>query len=366
MATHSSTLAWEIPWTEEPGRLQSMGSWRVGHNWATSLSLFTFMHWRRKWQPTPVCLPWESQGREPGGPPSMGSHRVKQWSHAVFWILCLFVSILIFLVLTFSSFPVLPSPGLNSIHSTLIIFGSYLTKIVFSTIVIQSLSCVRLFETPWTAEQQTSLSPTISQSLPNIMSIESVMLSNHLILCHPLLLLPSFCPSIRVFSNELALRIGWPKYWSFSFSISPSNEYSRLISFRIDWFDLFAVQGTLRSLIQHHNSKPSSRRHSTFFMVQVSLLYMTTGKTIALTIWTFASKAMSLLINNPSRLFTVTCTKVKTEVLGHRASVFVSREASGFRAILYLNYCSYFMFLIWGSALYLLSSNINSNIKLSF
>ena len=127
-------------------------------------------------------------------------------AHAVFWILCLFVSILIFLVLTFSSFPVLPSPGLNIIHSTLIIFGSYLTKIVFSTIVIQSLSRVRLFETPWTAEQQASLSPTISQSLPNIMSIESVMLSNHLILCHPLLLLPSFFPSIRVFSNELALR----------------------------------------------------------------------------------------------------------------------------------------------------------------
>ena len=258
----------------------------------------------------------------------------------------MFVSILIFLVLTFSSFPVLPSPGLNIMHSTLIIFGSYLTKIVFSTIVIQSLSRVRLFETPWTAEQQASLSPTISQSLLNIMSIESVMLSNHLILCHPLLLLPSFFPSIRVFSNELALRIGWPKYWSFSFSISPSNESSRLISFRIDWFDLFAVQGTLRSLIQHHNSKPSSRRHSTFFMVQVSLLYMTTGKTIALTIWTFVSKVMSLLLNNPSRLFTITCTKVKTEVLGHRASVFVSREAIGFRAILYLNYCSYFMFLI--------------------
>ena len=184
-------------------------------------------------------------------------------SHAVFWMLCLFVSI-IFLVLTFFSFPVLSSPGLDIIHSTSIIFGGYLTKI-FSVIVIQSLSCVRLFETPWTAEQQDSLSLAISQSLPNIMSIESVMLSNHLILCHPLLLLPSIFPSIKVFSNELAFHIRWPKYWSFS--ISPSNEYSRLISFRIGWFDLLAVQGTLRSLIQHRNSKPSSHRHSTFFMV---------------------------------------------------------------------------------------------------
>ena len=161
-------------------------------------------------------------------------------------MLCLFVSI-IFLVLTFFSFPVLSSPGLNIIHSTSIIFGGYLTKILFSVIVIQSLSRVRLFETPWTAEQQDSLSLAISQSLPNIMSIESVMLSNHLILCHPLLLLPSIFPSIRVFSNELVFHIRWPKYWSFS--ISPSNEYSRLISFRIGWFDLLAVQETLKSLL---------------------------------------------------------------------------------------------------------------------
>ena len=150
-------------------------------------------------------------------------------SHAVFWMLCLFVSI-IFLVLTFFSFPVLSSPGLNIIHSTSIIFGGYLTKILFSVIVIQSLSRVRLFETPWTAEQQDSLSLAISQSLPNIMSIESVMLSNHLILCHPLLLLPSIFPSIKVFSNESSLHIRWPKYWSFSFSISPSSQCSGLIS----------------------------------------------------------------------------------------------------------------------------------------
>ena len=119
------------------------------------------------------------------------------------------------------------------------------------------------------------------------MSIELVMPSNYLILCHPLLLLPSIFPSIRVFSNKSVLRIRWPKYWSFSFSISPSNEYSELISYRMDWFDLLAVPGTLKSLLQHHNSKASLLRHSAFFMVQLSHLYMTTGKTIALTIWTF-------------------------------------------------------------------------------
>ena len=137
------------------------------------------------------------------------------------------------------------------------------------------------------------------------MSIESVMPSNHLILCHPLLLLPSIFPSIRVYSNESVLCIRWPKYWSFSFSISPSNEYSRLISFRIDWFDLFAVQGTLKSLLQHHSSKASILQHSAFFMVQLSYPYMTTGKTIALTRWTFVGKVMSLLFNMQSRFVIV-------------------------------------------------------------
>ena len=127
------------------------------------------------------------------------------------------------------------------------------------------------------------------------MSIESVMPSNHLILCHPLFLLPSIFPSIRIFSNQLALGIRWPKYWSFSFSISPFNEYSRLISFRTDWFDLLAVQGTLKSLLQHHSSKASVFECSAFFMVQLSYPYMTTEKTIALTIWTFVGKVMSLL-----------------------------------------------------------------------
>ena len=134
------------------------------------------------------------------------------------------------------------------------------------------------------------------------MSIESVMPSNHLILCHPLLLLPSVFPSIRVFSTESALLISWPKYWSFSFSINPSNEYSALISFRIDWFDLLALQGTLKSLLQHHSPKTSIHQYSAFFMVQLSHLYMTTRKTIALTGWTFVSKVMSLLYNMLSRL----------------------------------------------------------------
>ena len=143
-----------------------------------------------------------------------------------------------------------------------------------------SLSLVQLFATPWTAAHQASLSLTNSQSLLKLMSTESVMPSNNLVLCHPLLLLPSTFPSIKVFSNELEIRIRWPKYWSFSFSISPSNEYSGLISFRIDWFDILAVQGTLKSLLQHHSSKTSILRCIAFFIVQLSHPYMTTGKTI--------------------------------------------------------------------------------------
>ena len=143
--------------------------------------------------------------------------------------------------------------------------------------VVQLLSCVQFFATPCTAARQASLSFTISQSFLKLMSIESVMPSNHLILCHPLLLLPSIFPSIRVFSNESALHIRRPKHWSFSFSISPSSEYSGLISFRIDWFDLLTDQGTLRSLLQHYNLKTSILQCSVFFLVQFSHLYMTTG-----------------------------------------------------------------------------------------
>ena len=160
--------------------------------------------------------------------------------------------------------------------------------------VVQSQSRVWIFVTPWMAAHQASLSFTVSWSLLKFMSIESVMPSNHFTLCCPLLLLPSIFLSIRVFSSESALHIRWPEYWSFSFGISPSNEYSRLISFRMDWLDLLAVQGTVKGLLQHHSSKASILWHSAFFMVQFSHPYMTTGKTIALTTWTFVGKVMSL------------------------------------------------------------------------
>ena len=156
--------------------------------------------------------------------------------------------------------------------------------------------------TPWTAARQASLSITNSWSSPKLMSIKLVMPSNHLILCHPLLLPPSIFPSIRIFSNESVLHIRYPKYWSFSFSISPSNEHPGLISFSMDWLDLLAVQGTLKSLLQHHSSKASILQCSVFFIVQLSHPYMTTGKTIALTRRTFVGKVMSLLFNMLSRL----------------------------------------------------------------
>ena len=159
---------------------------------------------------------------------------------------------------------------------------------------VQLLSHVRLFATPWIAARQASLSITNFRSLLKLMSIELVIPSNHLILCHPLLL-PSIFPSFRVFSNVSGLHIRWPEFWSFRFSISPSNEYSGLMSFRMDWLDLLEVQGTLKSLLQHHSSKASILWHSAFFMVQLSHPYMTTGKTIALTRWTFVSKVTSLL-----------------------------------------------------------------------
>ena len=163
-------------------------------------------------------------------------------------------------------------------------------ELIFSS--VQSLSHVWLFATPWTAARQASLSITNSQSSPKLMSIESVMPSNHFILCRPLLLLPSIFPSIRVFSNESALRIRWPKYWSFSFNISPSNEHSGLISFWMDWLDLLAVQVTHKNLLQHHSSKASILRCLAFFTVQLSHPYMTIGKTIALMRQTSIGKVM--------------------------------------------------------------------------
>ena len=155
---------------------------------------------------------------------------------------------------------------------------------------VQSLGHVQLFATPWIATRQASLSITNSRSSPKLTCIKSVMPSSHLILCRPLLLLPPIPPSIRVFSNESTLLMRWPKYWSFSFSIDPSNEYPGLISFRMDWLDLLAVQGTLKSLLQHHSSKAPILWRSTFFTVQLSHPYMTTGKTIAFTRWTLLAK----------------------------------------------------------------------------
>ena len=193
----------------------------------------------------------------------------------------------------------------NSHHSCLYhCFGACLLvwqpleSVQFSSVA----HCVWLFATPKTAARQASLSITNTQRLPKLMSIETVMPSNHLILCRPLLHPPSIFPSIRVFSKESALRIRWPKYWSFRFNISPSNEHPGLISLRMDWLVLLAVQGTFKGLLQHHSSKASILWHSAFFIVQLSHPYTTTGKIIALTRWTFVEKVMSLLFNMLSRL----------------------------------------------------------------
>ena len=179
---------------------------------------------------------------------------------------------------------------------------SILNNFFVSLCSVQSLGCVQLFATLWTAACQASLSTANSQSLLKLMSVELVIQSNHFILYCPRLLLLSIFPSIRVFTSESVLRIRWPKYWSFSFNISPSNEHSGLISFRMDWLDLLVVQGTLNSLLQHHSSKASILWRSAFFLVQLSHPYMTNGKTIALTRWTFIDKIMSLLFNMLSRL----------------------------------------------------------------
>ena len=177
---------------------------------------------------------------------------------------------------------------------------SFQGSVQFSS--VPSLSRVRVFATPWTAACQASVSITNCWSLLQLMSTESVMPSNHLILCQPLLFLPSIFPSIGVFSKESVLCIRWPKYWSFSFNISPSNEYPGLISFRMDWLGLLAVQGTLKSLLQHYSSKTLILWHSAFFIVQLSHPYVTTEKNIALTRWTFVGKVMSLLFNMLSSL----------------------------------------------------------------
>jgi len=186
----------------------------------------------------------------------------------------------------------LQSPKVCSLHLCLFCCLAYRVVIQFSSV---AQLCPTLCD-PMNAARQASLSVTNSWNLLKFMSIKSVMPSSHLILCHPLLLLPPIPPSIRVFSNESALPMKWPKYWNFSFSISPSNEHPGLISFRMDWLDLLAVQGTRKSLLQHHSSKASILWHLAFFRVQLSHPYMTTGKTIALTRWTFVGKVMSLTI----------------------------------------------------------------------
>ena len=197
--------------------------------------------------------------------------------------------------------------GFPSIHDYLFFFFINIfffwniisTAFILCVVVVQLLSCVQLFVTSWTAAGQVSLSFSSTQSLLKLISIEMVMPSNHLILCGPLLLLSLIFPRIRVFSNKSVLHIRWPRYWSFYFSISPSNEYSGLISFKTYWFDIFPVQGTLKSLFQNHSWKASILQCSAFFMVQLSNPYMTTGKTLALTIQTFVSKVISLFFNTP-------------------------------------------------------------------
>ena len=217
--------------------------------------------WRRAWQPTPVFFPGESPWtEEPGGLQSMGSKGVgHDWGtkHSTLQLQCRSFS----------------SQWLLLFQST----GSRALRPEFSS--VQSLSRVWLFATPWIAARQASLSITNSRSSPKLLSMELVMPSSHLILCHPLLLLPPIPPSIRVFSNESTLRMRWPKFWSFSFSIRPSKEHLGLIFFTMDWLDLLAVQGTLKSLLQHYSSKASILRRSAFFTVQLSHPYMTTGKT---------------------------------------------------------------------------------------
>ena len=267
MASHSSTLAWRIPWTEEPGRPQVMGPRRAGHDWMTkspsllqvrlgiSLCCLCAVPLRDSLLRTifPFVAVLSNLWKKPCWLPEPGNQGV--------------------------------SPGWQPQKPRCHVCA----QAPFQEIVVgvQSLSRVQLFETPWTAGRQASLSFTTSWSLLKLKSIESVMPSNHLILCRPLLL-PSVFISIRVFSYELALHFRWPKYWSFN--ISSSNEYSGLISFSIDWFDLLAVQGTLKGLPPHPSSKASILWLSAFCMVQLSHIYMTTGKSIALTRWTFVGK----------------------------------------------------------------------------
>ena len=246
--------------------------------------------WPHREQPTRLPRPWDSPGKNTG----VGCH---------FLLQCMSAVTSKFLVATVlhieRNMPCFYRWLPQSFRG---LGGSYFESLSLFISSVQLLSPVRLFATPCTAAHQTFLSITNSRSLLKLVFIELVMPSNHLILCCPLILLPSIFPSIRVFSDESALRIRWSKYWNFSFNISPSKEYSGLISFRMDWLDLLAVQGALKNLLQNYSSRTSILWCLAFFIAQLSHPYMTTGKTIALTRQTFVGKVMSLLFNMLSRL----------------------------------------------------------------
>jgi len=282
MAIHSSILAWRIPWTEEPGGLRSIGSQRLRHDW-TDLAATQLMYWNSLFYYNSIAV---LSGNMLLNLHYKSSISIRKKRERIKY----FRPTIMKLLFSFWNFN----------HEGLL-YSSKHKALTPKFSSVQSLSRVRFFVTPWTAACQASLSITNTWSLFKLMFIESVMPSNHLILCHPLLLLSSVFPSIRVFPNKSVLRIRWPKYWSFSLIISPSNEYSGLISFRMDWLDCLAVQETL-CLLQHYSSKASILWCSAFFTVQLSHPYMTTGKTIALTRRTFVGKVTSLLFNMLSRL----------------------------------------------------------------
>ena len=313
MATHSSIFAWRIPGTEESGGLPTMRSHRIG--WLKWLSSSSSSSKEPACQCRRASMP--GSGKSPGGGhgnPFQYSGLGNPMERGTWWDTVHGLAKRQTRLNRFSMHVCVYKVTQTSISENLVAWNLKLIAIRLlkpyigeniqeHLIVVQSSSHVWFLETlwPWTAARQGSLFFTISQSLPKFMFIASVMPSSHLILWCCLLLLPSLFPSIREFSSELSVYIRWLKYWSFSFSNRTSSEYSELISLKIDWFDLLAVQGTFRSLLQNHSLKASILWHSAFFMVQLSQLYMTTGKTMALTIWTFVGRVISLFFNRLSR-----------------------------------------------------------------
>ena len=334
MATHSSILVWRIPWTEKPGGLQSMGSQWVRHDWETKQQskgrCFQPLQkasgpdtqCRSRQTPLPLFQGWSWGSTRQAADPEEGSNIRPLRPLYLHGQLCpalydcmdcspqgssvhgIFQArILEWVAISYSTGSSQPKyqtcvSGVSCIFRWILYHRATWEASVIKVVVVQSL----VSSPSWSHGLQASPSLAISWGLLKLMSIESVMPTNHLTICHLLLLLSSIFPRIRVFSSESAFHIRWPKYWSFSFSVSPSNEHSGLISFRMDWLDLLAIQGTLKSFLQHHSSKASILQHSAFFMVQLSHPYMTTGKTIVLTIWNFVGKVMSLLFNMLSRL----------------------------------------------------------------